>query len=117
MIVTEEQDMWPCGLMDKALVFGTKDRRLESCQGQALPEYAVLGRAMRSSCPRLRPRVPMTGAAQDQTIWACARERAQLVVMHAGRPLSCMLTGGKPLPGRLELPTLRLTASRSSQLS
>ena len=24
----------PCGLMDKALVFGTKDCRLESCQGQ-----------------------------------------------------------------------------------
>ena len=24
---------WPCGLMDKALVFGTKDCRLESCQG------------------------------------------------------------------------------------
>ena len=27
---------WPCGLMDKALVFGTKDCRLESCQGHAL---------------------------------------------------------------------------------
>ena len=26
-------DPWPCGLMDKALVFGTKDCRLESCQG------------------------------------------------------------------------------------
>ena len=26
--------MWPCGLMDKALVFGAKDCRLESCQGQ-----------------------------------------------------------------------------------
>ena len=26
--------MWPCGLMDKALVFGTKDCRFESCQGQ-----------------------------------------------------------------------------------
>ena len=23
----------PCGLMEKALVFGTKDCRLESCQG------------------------------------------------------------------------------------
>ena len=28
---------WPCGLMDKALVFGTKDCRFESCQGQLLP--------------------------------------------------------------------------------
>ena len=26
--------MRPCGLMDKALVFGTKDCRFESCQGQ-----------------------------------------------------------------------------------
>ena len=25
--------VWPCGLMDKALVFGTKDCRFESCQG------------------------------------------------------------------------------------
>ena len=36
---------WPCGLMDKALVFGTKDCRFESCQGHS------------SSCsfgPRLR---------------------------------------------------------------
>ena len=27
-------NQWPCGLMDKALVFGTKDCRFESCQGQ-----------------------------------------------------------------------------------
>ena len=27
---------WPCGLMDKALVFGTKDCRFESCQGHIL---------------------------------------------------------------------------------
>ena len=25
---------WPCGLVDKALVLGTKDCRFESCQGQ-----------------------------------------------------------------------------------
>ena len=24
---------WPCGLMDKALLFGSKDCRFESCQG------------------------------------------------------------------------------------
>jgi hypothetical protein len=29
-------DGWPCGLMDKALVFGTKDCRFESCQGHIL---------------------------------------------------------------------------------
>ena len=27
-------NMWSCGLMDKALVFGTKDCRLDSCQDQ-----------------------------------------------------------------------------------
>ena len=27
-------NMWSCGLMDKAMVFGTKDCRLESCQDQ-----------------------------------------------------------------------------------
>ena len=39
-------NMWPCGLMDKALVFGTKDCRLESCQGHAC---AFVGPA---ACPR-----------------------------------------------------------------
>ena len=29
----------PCGLMDKALVFGTKDCRLESCQGHFFPLF------------------------------------------------------------------------------
>ena len=33
---------WPCGLMDKALVFGTKDCRFESCQGQASPRVVAL---------------------------------------------------------------------------
>ena len=28
----------PCGLMDKALVFGTKDCRFESCQGHGSDE-------------------------------------------------------------------------------
>ena len=29
----------PCGLMDKALVFGTKDCRFESCQGHTSTEF------------------------------------------------------------------------------
>ena len=41
---------WPCGLMDKALVFGTKDCRFESCQGHALH---LLGFALWLSCWRL----------------------------------------------------------------
>ncbi len=31
----------PCGLMDKALVFGTKDCRFESCQGHCLSDRLV----------------------------------------------------------------------------
>jgi hypothetical protein len=32
----------PCGLMDKALVFGTKDCRFESCQGHHVVRAAVV---------------------------------------------------------------------------
>ena len=32
-VAIDESFMWPCGLMDKALVFGTKDCRFESGQG------------------------------------------------------------------------------------
>ena len=32
----------PCGLMDKALVFGTKDCRFESCQGHCVPGHGNL---------------------------------------------------------------------------
>ena len=34
--------MWPCGLMDKALVFGTKDCRFESCLGQIDVPYKCM---------------------------------------------------------------------------
>ena len=30
--------IWPCGIMDKALVLGTKDCRFESCQGQFISQ-------------------------------------------------------------------------------
>ena len=33
---------WPCGLMDKALVFGTKDCRFESCQGQCCFHHVLM---------------------------------------------------------------------------
>ena len=42
----ESSHTWPCGLMDKALVFGSKDCRPESCQGHAC---AFVGPA---ACPR-----------------------------------------------------------------
>ena len=35
-ICKEPFTTWPCGLMDKALVFGTKDCRFESCQGHCM---------------------------------------------------------------------------------
>ena len=44
--VPEGSYTWPCGLMDKALVFGSKDCRPESCQGHAC---AFVGPA---ACPR-----------------------------------------------------------------
>ena len=34
---------WPCGLMDKALVFGTKDCSLESCQGHSFTQRLIRG--------------------------------------------------------------------------
>ena len=34
--VDASENIWPCGLMDKALVFGTKDCRFESYRGQLL---------------------------------------------------------------------------------
>ena len=37
------QFRWPCGLMDKVLVLGTKDCRFESCQGQDAPLCPCLG--------------------------------------------------------------------------
>ena len=42
----------PCGLMDKALVFGTKDCRFESCQGHCIMlhlyyERDVMGQKLR----------------------------------------------------------------------
>ena len=49
---------WSCGLMDKALVLGTKDCRLESCQDQEClhHESRADGRSCCRPCPPgLRP--------------------------------------------------------------
>ena len=79
--------------MDKALVFGTKDCRLESCQG-----HVHMPRILYPLCT--------------------PRSHATFADNHELRTLrSCFCTGTNTLPGRLELPTLRLTASRSNQLS
>ena len=44
-----------CGLMDKALVFGTKDCRFETCQGQSYCQRR-LGDALRLNCECLTVR-------------------------------------------------------------
>ena len=44
--------MWPCGLMDKALVFGTKDCRFESCQGHNYSLCMPLPTKLHSTVPR-----------------------------------------------------------------
>ena len=41
IVMAQAMLKWPCGLMDKALVFGTKDCRLESCQGHLKLSYAA----------------------------------------------------------------------------
>ena len=49
---------WPCGLMDKALVFGTKDCRFESCQGHfsSVCHWGVI-----AGCERSSKKVPRPG--------------------------------------------------------
>ena len=41
----------PCGLMDKALVFGTKDCRFESCQGHFYPLLSFICSYLKKSWP------------------------------------------------------------------
>ena len=55
---------WPCGLMDKALVFGTKDCRFESCLGQFLDLGHMLTLQQRwiHFCPDVRIEVDATFA-------------------------------------------------------
>lgn len=47
--------MWPCGLMDKALVLGTKDCRFESCQGQACEDRIARPCWRAAVCGRRQP--------------------------------------------------------------
>ena len=66
---------WPCGLMDKALVFGTKDCRFESCQGHfgllfASPTLArIVLRTSRIACAQ-----PFVGAKRIVTVVICNRD-------------------------------------------
>ena len=55
----QTQVSWPCGLMDKALVFGTKDCRFESCQGHCVairrqPVVPAFGWSFRNRAARAR---------------------------------------------------------------
>ena len=65
---------WPCGLMDKALVFGTKDCRFESCQGQLFPKIPrLLAKGVSPSSRNYQSgtRVPMnsTRAEHSRMTW------------------------------------------------
>ena len=59
---------WPCGLMDKALVFGTKDCRFESCQGQLFQKIlSLLGEGVTPSLRNSKSgaRAPMKGTCAE----------------------------------------------------
>ena len=65
---------WPCGLMDKALVFGTKDCRFESCQGQLFQKILnLLGEgvtpSLRDSASGARAPMKDTRAAHPRMTW------------------------------------------------
>ena len=67
---------WPCGLMDKALVFGTKDCRFESCSAlfpadHFLPQLVCTQRAQRHpGLPRLpRPTPDYPGCPSWSSFW------------------------------------------------
>ena len=58
----------PCGLMDKALVFGTKDCRFESCQGQLFQKIlSLLGEGVTPSLRNSKSgaRAPMKGTCAE----------------------------------------------------
>ena len=59
--------VWPCGLMDKALVFGTKDCRFESCQGHMFKTLVgSFGLVLRST--RLLP-MPVQNQMRRNYAW------------------------------------------------
>ena len=71
---SEEENARPCGLMDKALVFGTKDCRFESCQGQLFQKIlSLLGEGVRPSLRNSKSgaRAPMkdTRAEHPRMTW------------------------------------------------
>ena len=85
---------WPCGLMDKALVFGTKDCRFESCQGHfPQPSWASSGsrtdidpRWQRMDTLGFEPRAFRMRSGCDTTT-PCALERRSMLAAHSRWPL------------------------------
>ena len=81
----------PCGLMDKALVFGTKDCRFESCQGHCVairrqtvvPAFgwsfrnrAARARHLACVCRRALPHLQSSGAWLRSSCRSAAQTRA-----------------------------------------
>ena len=61
--------IWPCGLMDKALVLGTKDCRFESCQGQFVSPWRLV------CCVRVGPVALCGWACVGASVCRCASVR------------------------------------------
>ena len=80
------RDHRPCGLMDEALVFGTKDCRLESCQNQGVGKARGLS-VTDAACSE---------AGARHAIAACARPRA--LPRQMGSVMTC--SGGARYPLR-----------------
>jgi hypothetical protein len=74
----------PCGLMDKALVFGTKDCRFESCQGHS--RLAASQRAAVALATRVRGLAPGTARRgvsareSSERLRVCGRDGATTTV-------------------------------------
>ena len=89
---------WPCGLMDKALVFGTKDCRFESCQGHGRARSCRNTGICEVRCARcrvlLRQRYNSARKLNSADPHVCrhivrgdqARGSAQLMPRHRGPP-------------------------------
>ena len=100
----ESSHTWPCGLMDKALVFGSKDCRPESCQGHACafvgpaacPRHAArchLGPRQRAGARRGGPsgrhaRTPQASAWVERATAGPPRPRARRRLQSATLPIS-----------------------------
>ena len=106
-------------------VFGTSELAWSvsrSCPWQRTPIQRIAWRPWKPVCHGLRPECWMARLALTWHTLLWTRAPASVSscrAMHVSMHVDCFgeELQGKTLPGRLELPTLRLTASRYNQLS